>query len=111
MWVHLMLTFVCLFISTASFAYGTDQHVLDTVMAIHGTRVEVKTPMGGMVDVRVDKQTRFKEKNNPKGGHVPMVGDRVIITATKSDKLLLATEVYFCSTSRAPAPIQPIAVR
>ncbi|MEO6307626.1 MAG: DUF5666 domain-containing protein [Nitrospiraceae bacterium] len=111
MWVHLILTFVCLFISTASVAHGTDQHVLGTVMAIHGTHVEVKTPMGGTVDVRVDKQTRFKEKNNPKGGQVPMVGDRVIITATKSDKLLLATEVYFSSARRALAPIQPISVR
>jgi hypothetical protein len=85
--------------------------VLGTVAAISGTRIEVKTPMGETVCVRIDKQSRFKEKNNPKLAHIPMVGDRVIITATKSDKLLLATEVYFSSARRVPAPILTVAVR
>jgi len=44
-------------------------------------------------------------------GAFPMLGDRVIITATKSDKLFLATEVYFCSARRVPFTIQTVAVR
>lgn len=64
--------------------------------------------MGGTVVVRLDKQTLFKEKNNPKGAHVLMVGDRVIVTATKSNQLLLATEVYFSSARPVPPAIQPV---
>ena len=115
MWLRLIVTLSCLFISTASFAHGTDQHVLGTVTAIDATHVEVKTPMGGTVGVRVNKQTRFKEKNNPKGANVPVVGDRVVIKATKgdkkNDKLLLATEIHFSSATRVPVPLQPVTVQ
>jgi putative ribosome biogenesis GTPase RsgA len=111
MWLRLVVTLSCLFISTASFAHGTDQHVLGTVTAIDATHVEVKTPMGGTVGVRVNKQTQFKEKNNPKGANVPVVGDRVVIKATKNDKLLLATEIHFSSAARVPVPLQPVPVQ
>lgn len=111
MWLRMILTLACLSISTASFAHGTDQHVLGTVTAIDATHVEVKTPMGGTVDVRVNKQTQFKEKNNPKGANVPVVGDRVVIKATKNDKLLLATEIHFSSATRVPVPMQPVLVQ
>jgi hypothetical protein len=111
MWLRVILTLACLFISTASFAHGTDQHVLGTVTAIDATHVEVKTPMGGTVGLRVNKQTLFKEKNNPKGANVPVVGDRVVIKATKNDKLLLATEIHFSSATRVPVPMQPVPVQ
>ena len=111
MWLRLIVTLSCLFISTASFAHGTDQHVLGTVTAIDATHVEVKTPMGVAVGVRVNKQTRFKEKNNPKGANKPVVGDRVVIKASKDDKLLLATEIHFSSATRAPVPLQPVPVQ
>ena len=115
MWLRLIVTLACLFISTASFAHGTDQHVLGTVMAIDAKHIEVKTPMGGTVDVQVNKQTRFKEKNNPKGANVPVVGDRVIIKATKgdkkNDKQLLATEINFSAAKRVPVPMQPVPIQ
>ena len=115
MWLRLIVTLSCLFISTASFAHGTDHHVLGTVMAIDATHVEVKTPMGGTVGVRVNKQTRFKEKNNPKGTNVPVVGDRVVIKASKddkkNDKQLLATEIHFSSATRVPTPMQPVPIQ
>ncbi len=115
MWLRLIVSLSCLFISTASFAHGTDHHVLGTVTAIDAKHIEVKTPMGGTVDVRVNKQTRFKEKNNPKGANVPVVGDRVIIKATKSDKkndkLLLATEINFSAATRVPVPLHPVTVQ
>jgi hypothetical protein len=111
MWLRVIVPLACCCISTASFAHGTDQHVLGTVTAIDATHVEVKTPMGGTVGVRVNKQTQFKEKNNPKGANVPAVGDRVVIKATKNDKLLLATEIHFSSATRVPVPPQPVPVQ
>ena len=111
MWLRFILTLTCLFISTASFAHGTGQHVLGTVTAIDATHVEVKTSNGKTVDVQVNKQTRFKEKGNPKGANLPSVGDRVVIEATKNDKVLLATEINFSAAKRVPAPVQPIQVQ
>ena len=111
MWLRLILTLACLSISTASFAHGTDQHVLGTVTAIDARHVEVKTPKGGTVDVLVNKQTQFKEKSNPKGSNVPVVGDRVVIKATKDNKVLLATEIHFSAATRVPVPLQPVPVQ
>jgi hypothetical protein len=114
MWLRVIVTLACCCISTASFAHGTDQHVLGTVTAIDATHVEVKTPMGGTVGVRVNKQTQFKEKNNLKGANLPVVGDRVVIKATKgdkkNDKVLLATEINFSAAKRVPSPIPPTPV-
>ena len=111
MWLRLTLTLTCLLISTPSFAHGTDQHVLGTIMAISATHVEVKTPKGQSVDVRVNKKTRFKDESNPKGANMPAVGDRVIIKATKDDKVLLATEIHFSAGKRVPVPMQPVPVQ
>lgn len=111
MWLRLTLTLTCLFISTASFAHGTGQHVLGTVTAIDATHVEVKTSKGRTVDVQVNKQTRFKEKGNPKGATLPAVGDRVVIEATKDDNVLRATEIHFSAAKRVPAPMQPVPVQ
>ena len=115
MWLRLILTLTCLLISTPSFAHGTDQHVLGTIMAISATHVEVKTPKGQSVDVRINKKTRFKDESNPKGANMPAVGDRVIIKATKgekkSDPPLLATEIHFSAGKRVPVPMQPVPVQ
>jgi hypothetical protein len=111
MWLRLILTLTCLLISNPSFAHGTDQHVLGTIMAISATHVEVKTPKGQSVDVRVNKKTRFKDESNPKGANMPAVGDRVIIKATKDDKVLLATEIHFSAGKRVPVPMQPVPVQ
>ena len=111
MWLRLIVTLTCLFISTPSFVHGTDHHVLGTVMAIDATHVEVKTPKGRTVDVQINKQTRFKEKGNPKGANVPVVGDRVVIEATKDDKVLRATEINFSAAKRLPVPMQPVPVQ
>jgi putative ribosome biogenesis GTPase RsgA len=110
MWLRFIVTLTCLFVSTVSFAHGTGQHVLGTVTAIDATHIEVKTSKGRTVDVQVNKQTRFKEKGNPKGANLPVVGDRVVIEATKEDKVLLATEIHFSAATRVPAPAQPVPV-
>ena len=111
MWLRLIVTLTCLFISAPSFAHGTDQHVLGTIMAINATHVEIKTSKGQSVDVRVNKKTQYKDANNPKGANVPEVGDRVIIKATKDNKVLLATEIHFSAGKRVPVPMQPVPVQ
>ena len=111
MWLRLIVTFTCLFISPPSFAHGSDQHVFGQIMAIDATHVEVKTPKGRSVDVQVNKKTRYKDESNPKGANVPEVGDRVIIKATKDDKVLLATEIHFSAAKRVPVPMQPVPVQ
>ena len=111
MWLRLIVTLTCLFISAPSFAHGTDQHVLGTIMAINATHVEIKTSKGQSVNVRVNKKTQYKDANNPKGANVPEVGDRVIIKATKDNKVLLATEIHFSAAKRVPVPMQPVPVQ
>jgi hypothetical protein len=112
MWLRLLMILTCLFISTASFAQGADQHVLGTIMAIDATHVEIKTTKGQSVNVRLNKQTRHKDQSDPKGDNKPAVGDRVVIMATKSEKkgdnLLVATEIYFSSIKRVPILLEPV---
>ena len=97
-------------VSTVTLAHGTGQHVLGTVTAIDQKHLEIKTAKGATVDVQINKQTRFKEKGNPKGTNVPAVGDRVVVEATKDNNVLTATEVHFSAAKKViqhpPAPIQ-----
>ena len=108
MWLRLIVTLTSLFISTPSFAHGADQHILGTIMAIDATHVEIKTTKGQSVNVRVNKKTRYKDESHPKGATMPKVGDRVVVMATKDDKVLFATDIHFSSTKRVPAPISPV---
>jgi hypothetical protein len=112
MWLRSTLILTCLFIVTPSFAHGADLHVLGAIMAIDANQVEIKTPKGQSVNVRLNKQTRYRDESNPKGANRPAVGDRVVIAATKGEKkganLLVATEIYFSSTKRVPVLAQPL---
>ena len=110
MWLRLIVILTCVFISTPGFAHSADQHVLGTITAIDTTHVEIKTTKGQPVTVRVNKKTRYKDESNPKGANMPEVGDRVVIKATKDEKVLLATDIHFSSAKRAPAPIRPVPV-
>ena len=98
------------FMSSMTLAHGPGQHVLGTVTAIDQKHLEIKTAKGATVDVQINKQTRFKEKGNPKGTNVPAVGDRVVVEATKDNNILTATEVHFSAAKKViqhpPAPIQ-----
>lgn len=112
MQLRLIVTFLCLFLSTASFVYGADQHVLGAIMAIDAAQIEIKTTKGQSVSLRLDRNTRYKDESNPKGTTRPAVGDRVVIKAMKSEKkgdhTLIATEVYFSSIKRVPILPQPV---
>ena len=93
----LFLTFALTCTTPSTWAHGSDQHVLGTVTLIDASHVEVKSPKGKTIDVQINKQTRFREKGNPKGKNLPQVGDRVVIEATKDNGSLIATEVHFSS--------------
>lgn len=106
---RLLLVLSFLLMSTAAFAHGSGQHVLGTVTAIDEKHIEVKTPKGAAVSVSLTKQTRFKEKGNPKSVEPPAVGDRVVIEATRDEKdktALTATEVHYSAAKHAPSATQ-----
>jgi len=101
-----VLAVLFLALTPSAFAHGTGQHVLGTVVAIDEKHLEVKTQKGTTVDVQINKQTRFKEKDHPKSTNLPTVGDRVVDEAIKDEKTLTATEVHFSSIKK-PAPPAP----
>ena len=102
--VVLMLSLI--FTAPLLWAHGPGQHVLGTVTLIDATHIEVKTSKGKTVDVQLNKQTRFKEKGNPKGTNLPAIGDRVVIEAMKDNNALIATEVHFSAAKKPAAPAQ-----
>jgi len=104
MFYRLILTALCMTLTSTAFAHGTGQHVLGTVVAIDTKHLEVKTQKGTTVDVQINKQTRFKEKDHPKSTNLPTVGDRVVVEAIKDDKTLTATEVHFSSIKKQTPP-------
>ena len=115
MWLRLIVTCMCLVISTPSFALSTEQHVLGTITAIDATHVEIKTAMGQFVTVQVNKKTHYKDESNPKKSTMPEIGNRVVIKAEKiekkGDNLLLAIDIHFSSAKRAQAPTPPSPVQ
>lgn len=114
MWLRVLVALTYLLLSAPHFAHSTDQHVLGTITAIDATHVEIKTTMGQLVNLRVDKKTRYKDESNPKKHTMPEVGNRVVVMAEKiekkGDKVLLATDIHFSSAKRAPAPTAPAPV-
>ena len=102
----ILLGWALLLTSPVVWAHGSGQHVLGTVTSIDSSHIEVKTPKGAMVSVKVTKQTRFKEKGNPASRELPVIGDRVVIEATKEAKTLTATEVNYSSAKKAAASAQ-----
>ncbi len=98
-----LLTFTLIAVPVQGFAHGNDQHVLGTVTAIDATHIEVKTPKGASVTVKVTDQTRFTSKavKRPKGP--PQVGDRVVIDVTTEGTVITATEVQY-SNPKPKAP-------
>jgi len=98
---------VVLLIAFGALAVGSAQaadllHVLGIVTVIDVKHIDVKTAKGPVVSVLLDKQVKFKNKNNPKSVDLPEVGDRVIIEATKDKQKVTATVVHY-SPMRNPS--------
>lgn len=93
----LLLALVLTAVPLAALAHGTDQHVIGTVTAIDAQHVEVKTPKGGSVTVKLTRDTRFLAKGfkGPQGP--PHVGDRVVIDVTTEGTEVTATEVQYAA--------------
>lgn len=113
--LRLIVTFMCLFVPMPNFAHSADQHVLGTITAIDATHVEIKTTKGQVVNVQVNKNTRYKDESHPKKATMPEVGNRVVIKAEKVEKkgenVLLATDIHFSSAKRVTAPMPPALVQ
>jgi hypothetical protein len=86
-------------------AHGSGQHVLGVVTAIDTVHIEVKTPKGQSVSVRLTDKTHYKAKNLRRTTKTPQVGDRVVVEAEKDDAGLVATEVHFSDSK--PKPTTP----
>jgi hypothetical protein len=101
-----LITAVALLICTPvlAAAHGSGQHVLGVITVIDGTHMEVKTPKGQSVSVRLTDKTHYKSKNlrRPKGP--PQVGDRVVVEAEKDTNGLIATEVHFSDSKPKETP-------
>ncbi len=93
-------------LSITTMAAGADFHVLGIVMVIDTKHIEVKTSKGSIVSVLLNKQVKFKNKSNPKSNDPPVVGDRVIIEASKDDKTkkVSATVVHYSPVMTASPP-------
>lgn len=76
-------------------AHGSGQHVLGVVTVIDATHMEIKTPKGQSVSVRLTDKTTYKVKNLRRPKSPPQVGDRVVVEAEKDAKGLIATEVHY----------------
>ena len=98
-----LLIFALVSLPVAVTAHGTDQHVLGTVTAIDATHIEVKTPKGASVTVKVTDQTRFTSKAVKRPTGPPQVGDRVVIDVTREGTVMTATEVQY-SNPKPKAP-------
>lgn len=99
----ILLAFALISLPTIAAAHGTDQHVLGTVTAIDATHIEVKTPKGASVTVKVTDQTRFTAKAVKRPQGQPQVGDRVVIDVTRDGSDMTATEVQYSN----PKPKTP----
>ena len=84
-------------------AHGSGQHVLGVVTAIDAVHIEVKTPKGQSVSVRITDKTEYKAKNH-RMKTMPKVGDRVVIEAEKETKGLVAIEVHFSDSKPKQTP-------
>jgi hypothetical protein len=76
-------------------AHGSGQHVLGVVSAIDATHIEVKTPKGQLVSLRLTDKTQYKVRNLRRPKSPPQVGDRVVVEAEKDADGLIATEVHY----------------
>ncbi|MDR4480157.1 MAG: DUF5666 domain-containing protein [Nitrospira sp.] len=85
-------------------AHGSGQHVLGVVTAIDATHMEIKTPKGQSVSVRLTDKTTYKVKNLRRPKSPPQVGDRVVVEAEKDANGLIATEVHYSDSKPKTTP-------
>ncbi|HEX2663961.1 MAG TPA: DUF5666 domain-containing protein [Candidatus Acidoferrum sp.] len=108
----LMLVLALAFAGGAAFAHGNKVHVKGTVEKIGGDSLQVRTPEGKTVEVKLVASTVYILHTRTKPGDAPdakenkpakladlAVGDAVVIHATPKDGNLEADEIRFSAPS------------
>lgn len=108
----LMLALAVGLASGAAFAHGNKIHVKGTVEKIGGDSLQVRTPEGKTVEVKLVASTVYVLHTRTKPGDAPdaneikpakladlAVGDAVVIHATPKDGNLEADEIKFSTPS------------
>ena len=108
----LMLALALAFTGGAAFAHGNKTHVKGTVERIGGDSLQVRTPEGKTVEVKLVASTVYVLHTRIKPGGAPdatenkpakladlAVGDAVVIHATPKDGILEADEIKFSAPS------------
>lgn len=108
----LMLVLALAFAGGAAFAHGNKVHVKGTVEKIGGDSLQVRTPEGKTVEVKLVASTVYLLHTRTKPGDAPnahenkpakladlAVGDAVVIHATPKDGNLEADEIKFSAPS------------
>ena len=75
-------------------AHGGNEHVMGTVTVIDTAHLEVKTPQGATVSIKLTDKTEYASKNTPPTPK-PGVGDRVVIDVVKDGNGLKALGMEF----------------
>lgn len=97
-----LIFFGWLLTAQAAPAEKTILHVMGTVTEIDKKHMVVKTTKGQLVSLNLTKDVRFKNKHHPQSNEPPTVGDRVIIEATKQNKVVTANVVHYSPMHLAP---------
>ncbi len=82
-----------LLVAPTLFAQGGHDHVTGTVTAVTDTRLDVKTPEGKAVTIRLTGETKYEKDRNPATLKDLKPGVRVSVDADKDKEALVAKTV------------------
>jgi len=82
-----------LFVAPTLFAHGGHDHVMGTVTAVTESRLDVKTPEGKAVTIRLTGETKYEKDKKPATLKDLKPGVRVVVDADKDKEVLVAKEV------------------
>jgi len=89
--------------SSPSWSHGGNEHVMGTVTAIDAAHLEVKTPQGATVSIKLTDKTEYASKNTPPMPK-PRAGDRVVIDVVKDGNELRALGMEFSTPGEKHKP-------
>jgi hypothetical protein len=99
--VAIFVVFVSMCIALPAWTHDGNQHVMGTVTAIDANHLEVKTPQGEGVSIRLTDKTEYAPKSIPPTAK-PRVGDRVVIDVVNDGLRALGME--FSTPGQKPKP-------
>lgn len=80
-------------VAPALYAHGGHDHVTGTVTAVTETRLDVKTPEGKAVTIRLTGETKYEKDKKSATLKDLKPGVRVVVDADKDKEALVAKEV------------------